>query len=59
MRRRVFLYTLAFQGGHAFVAREDPDAIRVNFSMKGARADRLLLRMASMHRYAERAGRAA
>jgi D-alanyl-D-alanine carboxypeptidase len=50
------IYTLAYQGDHTFVAKEDPDAIRLTFSMKGARAERLLLRMASMHWYAERAG---
>jgi CubicO group peptidase (beta-lactamase class C family) len=50
------IYTLAYQGGHAFVAKEDPDAIRLTFSMRGGRADKLLLRMASMHWYAERAG---
>ncbi|MCA1615126.1 MAG: beta-lactamase family protein [Acidobacteria bacterium] len=49
-------YTLLYQGGHAFVAGEDPDAIRLSFSMKGGRADNLLLRMASMHWYADRVG---
>ena len=49
-------YTLAYQGDHAFVAKEDPDAIRLAFSLKSGRADKLLLRMASMHWYAVRAG---
>jgi hypothetical protein len=49
-------YTLIYQGDHTFVAREDPDAIRLTFSLRGGRADKLLLRMASMHWYAERAG---
>lgn len=46
-------YTLVHQGGHAFAAEEDPDAIRLTFSVRGGRADKLLLRMASMHRHAE------
>jgi hypothetical protein len=49
-------YTLLHQGGHAFAAKEDPDAIRLIFSLKGGRANKLLLRMASMHWYAERVG---
>jgi tetratricopeptide (TPR) repeat protein len=49
-------YTLLHQGGHAFVAGEDPDAIRLTFTMRGGRADKLLLRMGSMHWYAERVG---
>jgi len=49
-------YTLLHQGGHAFVAAEDPDAIRLTFTLRSGRADKLLLRMASMHWYAERAG---
>ncbi len=48
-------YTLLHQGGHTFAAKEDPDAIRLTFSVKGGRADKLLLRMASMRWYAERA----
>ncbi len=47
-------YTLLRQGRHAFAAGEDPDAVRLTFTMKGGRADKLLLRMASMHWYAER-----
>lgn len=50
------VYTLLNQGGHAFVAGEDPDAVRLTFTMKGGRADKLLLRMAAMHWYAERVG---
>ena len=49
-------YTLSHQGGHVFVAREEPDAIRLTFSLRGGRADKLLFRVASMHWYAERAG---
>jgi hypothetical protein len=48
--------TLIYQGGHTFVAREDPDAIRLTFSVQGSRAVKLLIRMAAMHWYAERAG---
>jgi len=48
-------YTLLFQGGHTFVAREDPDAIRLTFSLRDGRAEQLLFRMAAMHWYAERA----
>ena len=47
-------YTLLYQGGHTFVAREDPDAIRLIFTVRGGRSDKLLLRMAAMHWYAER-----
>lgn len=48
--------TLIYQGDHTFVAREDPDAIRLNFFVQGERAVKLLFRMAAMHWYAERAG---
>ena len=49
-------YALMHQGGHAFVAEAEPDAIRLTFTMRGGRADKFLLRMASMHWYAERVG---
>lgn len=49
-------YELLYQGGHTFVARADPDAVRLTFSTRDGRADKLLLRMASMHWYAERVG---
>jgi hypothetical protein len=49
-------YTLIYQGVHTFVAKEDPDAIRPSFSVRGGRADKLLLRTASMNWYAECAG---
>ncbi len=49
-------YTLLHQGSHAFVAGEEPDAIRLTFNVRGGRADKLLLRMASMHWYADRVG---
>ncbi|HEY9401545.1 MAG TPA: serine hydrolase domain-containing protein [Pyrinomonadaceae bacterium] len=47
-------YTLLFQGAHTFVAREDPDAIRLTFSLRDGRAEQLMFRMAAMHWYAER-----
>jgi D-alanyl-D-alanine carboxypeptidase len=47
-------YVLLYQGGHTFVAEKEPDAIRLTFSARGGRADKLLLRMAAMHWYAER-----
>ena len=47
-------YALLHQGGHAFVAEAEPDAIRLTFTMSGGRADKFLLRMAAMHWYAER-----
>ncbi len=46
-------YALLHQGGHAFVAEADPDAIRLTFSVRGGRADKFLLRMAAMHWYAD------
>jgi hypothetical protein len=48
-------YTLIYQGGHTFVAKEDPDAISLTFSVQGGRAGKLMFRMASMHWYADRA----
>lgn len=47
-------YALLHQGSHAFVAESEPDAIRLTFKLRKGRADKLLLRMASMHWYAER-----
>jgi len=47
-------YTLLFQGAHTFVAKEDPDAIRLTFSLREGRAEQLIFRMAAMHWYAER-----
>ncbi len=48
-------YELLYQGDHTFVARSDPDAIRLTFSMLGGRADKLILEMAAMRWYADRA----
>ena len=47
-------YELLYQGNHTFVARSDPDAIRLTFSMSGGRAESLNLEMAAMRWYAER-----
>jgi hypothetical protein len=47
--------TLSYQGGHSFVACENPNAIRLTFSVQGDRAVKLLLRMATLHWSAERA----
>jgi hypothetical protein len=48
--------TLLHQGNRTFVAREDPNAIRLTFSVRGRRADKILIRMAAVHRHADRAG---
>jgi hypothetical protein len=47
-------YELLYQGDHTFVARIDPDAIRLTFSMLGGRADKLIFEMAAMRWYADR-----
>ncbi len=47
-------YELLYQGDQTFVARTDPDAIRLTFSMLGGRADKLVLEMAAMRWYANR-----
>lgn len=47
-------YVLLYQGGNAFVAQEDPDAIHLQFSVRGGQADRLVLEMAAMRWYADR-----
>lgn len=47
-------YALSYQGDRTFVARDEPDAIRLTFSLLKDRADKLVFEMAAMHWYAER-----
>lgn len=47
-------YQLLYQGAHTFVAKIDPDAIRLTFTMLDGRADKMVFEMAAMRWYADR-----
>jgi hypothetical protein len=47
-------YTLLNQGDRSFVARDEPDAIRLDFEADGVPAGTLVIEMAGMHWYADR-----
>lgn len=47
-------YALSYQGDGTFVARDEPDAIRLTFSLLKDHAVKLVFEMAAMHWYAER-----